>query len=148
MVVKFNFSPLWHTQTSVRATRAQVTLLFDWNFRACTGNALISLVGIRGKICHMSTLRKGRCHWGEGDEKVPLKNQCDMKSTAPSGDGYNILSGSRMWECIVLTTLISVDTKVCDVTEMFLKQSSPALVTLPNPSPTPNYFHGTKNSMF
>ena len=27
---KKQFFPLWHAQTSVRATRAQVTLLFDW----------------------------------------------------------------------------------------------------------------------
>ena len=30
MVVKINFLPLWHQQTSVPATRAQVTLSFDW----------------------------------------------------------------------------------------------------------------------
>ena len=32
---------------------------------------------------------------------------------------------------IVLATLIGVDAKVCDVTEMFLKQSSPTLAKLP-----------------
>jgi len=31
MVVKIKFIHLWHTQTSVLATRARVTLSFDWS---------------------------------------------------------------------------------------------------------------------
>jgi len=50
---KNQFSSPWHPQTSVPATRAQVTLSFVWlAFAVKTCNALIWLADIRGKTCH------------------------------------------------------------------------------------------------
>ena len=52
-VLKINFHPPWHPQTSVPATRAQVTLSFAWlAFAVKTCHTLVWLAGIRGKTCH------------------------------------------------------------------------------------------------